>query len=85
MRTYLAEGYLPETAASELPALGERLAAVCEAVSRPGRTVNYLHALRVPDDELCLYVFTASCAEAVEEVLSRAGLRHTRVSEAMVS
>lgn len=85
MRTYLVESYLPETTAGVMAALTERLTAVCSELSRPGCRVGYLHALRVPADELCVYVFTASCADVVAEAARLAGIRHPRISEAVVS
>lgn len=85
MPTYLAEAYLPQSEASGLTGLAERLAAACAAVSRPGQPVRCLRAMRLPSDELCLCLLTAPCPEAVHEAAALAGLRHAHVSEAEVS
>lgn len=82
MRTYLAETYSSETATT---AAVERLRAACRNASRPRRRVQILQVLEVPADELYLYLFSATCAEVVEEAVALAGLTHARVSEVVKS
>ncbi len=43
----------------------------------------YRQSIRVPEDETCFHVFSATSAAAVEDAVRRIGLRHVRIVEAV--
>jgi hypothetical protein len=78
LRQYICELYF--TGPFELAASKARRAA--GEVAGDGRGVRYLRTIGVPGDELCLHVFEAESAAALEEVGRRAGTPFDRVVEA---
>lgn len=83
MVAFLVEAYC---SAEELAAGRARLHNLGDATRNLGvgtLPVRLLHAVFVPDDETCLYVFEATSAEAVLEATDRIGLRFERLTEAV--
>jgi hypothetical protein len=72
---YIGECYL----AGPVEAAAATARQAADALTREGRAVRYLHTIAVPDDELCLHVFAAESAEAVDEVGRRASTPFDRV------
>jgi hypothetical protein len=72
---YLGEFYL----AGPVEAAAATARRAADELTREGRTVRYLHTIAVPDDELCLHLFAADSAEAVDEVGRRASTPFDRV------
>ncbi len=54
-------------------------------LTREGRTVSCVQSIFVPQDETCFLLFEAPSADAVEEAVRRAGLRHEHISAASSS
>lgn len=77
--TFLVESYVSRATDAAPSELEERLGAAAEALALD---VNLLHAISLPEDEICFYLFEAPSAEAVRQVSERAGLRHERIVEA---
>ena len=80
-------GFLVETyAASETPAAAaqhaQRVTRAADQLCATGGEVRLLHAVYVPEDELALYLFESTSADAVREAMTRAGLRLDRITEA---
>ena len=80
-------GFLVETyAACETPGAAaqhaERVSLAAAQVSAVTGEVRLLHAIYVPEDELALYLFESTSADAVREAMTRAGLRLDRITEA---
>ena len=72
---FIAEGVLAEPLES---AIARTQRAVRELVCE-GRTIRYLSALVVPEDELCLHVFEADSSATVGELGRRADESFDRV------
>ena len=51
-------------------------------LTREGRPVSCVRSIFVPQDETCFLLFEAPSADAVEEAVRRAGLRHEHISAA---
>jgi hypothetical protein len=83
LRSYLAESHLPRIRRGEVPEAADRARLAAEALSLEGWRVRHLHTTFVPEDELCLHVFEAASAEAVNEAMRRAALAADRIVEAI--
>ena len=80
MPEYLVECYLARRAdLADVVARARRAAA---AVSRRGTAVRHVRATFLPDDEVCLHVFSASSLDAVQAAAMRAALDADRIVEA---
>lgn len=82
MASYLVEGYAPMDPAG-LPSAVARIRAAAVAMARPGRSVRHVKAILVPRDETCFHLVEAPTLEDVRELLQRAGLSATRITEAV--
>ena len=80
MTSFLAEVYAP--AAARIADIATRARAAAEEASRAGTPVRYLRSMFVPQDEMCFHLLEAGSAEAVREVIGRAGFSPDRIVEA---
>ena len=78
LRKYICELYL----AGPLDLAATKARRAANELARDGRAVRYLRTIGVPGDQLCLHVFEADSAEALEEVGRRAETPFDRVVEA---
>ena len=85
MRSYLAEVYASGAGGGDADAFAARAIEACSAARREGIVVHHLASLLIPADEICLQVFRAPSAGAVEEIGKRAGLAFLRVTEAVAA
>ena len=77
MPEFLVEAYSPLGDHEDCPT-AEDVAEAARRVAREGRSVRLLHAILLPDDETCLYLFEAEWIADVAEAANRAGLRFER-------
>jgi hypothetical protein len=80
MPSYLIEGYLPRTRASELSDAVARLRRVAETLSAEGVPVRHVRSSFLPADELFLHVLEAESAEAAGDATRRAGISPERMT-----
>jgi hypothetical protein len=80
MPSYLIEGYLPRTRASELTDAVARLRGAAEALSAEGVPVRHVRSSFLPDDELFLHVLEADSAEVAGDATRRAGIHPERMT-----
>jgi hypothetical protein len=80
--TFLVEFYAAAGAGGLVDA-AERARAGAEAVAGEGVPVRYLLSIFVPEDETCLLLFEGSSGDAVRMAAERAGIRITRIVEAL--
>jgi hypothetical protein len=59
------------------------VALAAERVSEEGAEVRLSHAILVPEDETCFYLYESSSAAAVREAVRRADLAFARITEAI--
>ncbi|HSL65107.1 MAG TPA: hypothetical protein VK874_10665 [Gaiellaceae bacterium] len=85
MPSYLVETFLARGAAAEREARERRARAAAEELTREGTSVGFEHAIHVPEDEVCFFVFVAPSAEVAERTAERARLDALRVVEAVSS
>jgi hypothetical protein len=83
VQSYLAESYLAQQRASELPAHKRRVRTAARDLRRQGIPIRFVRSIFVPADELCFYLFEASSSEAVGTACERAALRVQRIVEAV--
>jgi Nickel responsive protein SCO4226-like len=83
LRSYLAESHLPRIRRREVREAAARARLAAEALALEGWRVRHLHTTFVPEDEVCLHVFEAASAEAVNEAMRRAALAADRIVEAV--
>jgi len=74
---YLAELYTPRR---ELEADAKRIREAAVALAASGTPVRHLQSVFVPEEEICLHLFEAPDAGAVEQALREAGLEAERIS-----
>ena len=80
---YLVEVYYPRVAAGALRETAARTRSVADELTGEGAHVRYVRSLFVPEDEVCLHLFSATSQEAVHEASRRAGTSFFRVVEAV--
>ena len=83
MTEFLAELYLPRTAADAVGAARDRAMKAAAGLSAEGTWVQLDRTIFVPADEMCLFLFDAQSAEAVREAARRAGLTFEHIAEAV--
>jgi hypothetical protein len=83
--SYLVETFLPRGAAAERSARVRRARSAAEELTRQGTRVRFDHAIHVPEDEICFFVFDAPSSLEAVLLAERAGLDHFRVVEAIPS
>jgi pyrrolidone-carboxylate peptidase len=80
MPSYLIEGYLPRSRASELPAAAARLRRAAEALAAEGVQVRHVRSSFLRADELVLHILEAESAEAAGDAATRAGITPERMT-----
>jgi hypothetical protein len=80
MPEFPAETYTPRGAPVPRPADAARAAG---QASQPGAPVRFLHAIVVPEEETCFWLYQAPSAGAVRAAMTRAGLRPDRITPAI--
>jgi hypothetical protein len=83
--SYLVETYLARGDATKRRTCERRARRAAETLTRQGTSVRFRRLIHVPEDELCLLVFDASCASGAERASRLAGLGALRVVEAISS
>jgi hypothetical protein len=79
MTNYLVELYRPSPDPESLRGVADRLAVSARSLSGEGTPVRYIDAVFLPDDEISLHLFEASCDVDVRAVVRRAGLIADRI------
>jgi hypothetical protein len=80
MPSYLIEGYLSRTRASELTEAVARLRRAAETLTAEGVAVRHVRSSFLPADELFLHVLEAESAEAAGDATRRAGISPERMT-----
>jgi len=83
MTEFLLEVYLPAADARALEKASAVARAGAEHLAAEGCRVAFLHAIYVPEDETCFYVYEADSAEAVREAARQAEMTDVRVVAAV--
>ena len=85
MPEFLVEMYLSRSATpGSAPGTAE-VSLAARQLTREGTPVRLLQSIYVPEEETGFYLFQARSAEAVREVVARAGLHVEHISEAISS
>lgn len=85
MPSFLVETYLARGSAGERLAREQRARSAAEELAREGTAVRYEHAIHVPEDEICFFVFSAAAGRDVAVAAARAALDPFRIVEAISS
>jgi hypothetical protein len=80
MTRFLVEAYAPATI--EIAEVESRARRAAAHFAEAGAEVQYLRAIFVPEDELCLHLVDAASVEAASDVVRRAGISPDRIVEA---
>jgi hypothetical protein len=80
---FLAERYVPAGNRDIVVADAARAHEASRELAEEGTIVRHLGSTLVPSDEVCLALFEASSAEAVQRLIERAALPYQRVVEAV--
>jgi hypothetical protein len=83
MPEFLAETYAPRDAPDLLTPGAAAAALAADQITDQGTQVRLLHAIILPEDETCLYLFQAPSASAVRAAMTRARLRPDRITPAV--
>ena len=83
MTEFLAELYLPRTAAEAVDDARDRATTAAAELSAEGTSVRLDRTIFVPTDEQCLFLFEAPSIEAVRETARRAALSFEHIAEAV--
>lgn len=83
MTEFLAELYLPRTAAEAVDDARDRATTAAAELGAEGTSVHLDRTIFVPADELCLFLFEAPSIEAVRETARRAALSFEHIAEAV--
>lgn len=85
MAEFLVELYVAHDDHLSARQHAERAERATADLSRAGQPVRCVRSIFVPEDETCFLLYEAPSAEAVEEAVRRAGLRHEHISAAASS
>jgi Protein of unknown function (DUF4242) len=80
MRRFLVEAYTP--ASIRIADVEQRAREAAEHLARGGTDVQYVRAIFVPEDEICLYLLDAASIEDANDLVRRAGISPDRIVEA---
>ena len=83
MPSYLIEGYLPRSRATELSETVARIRKAADELTAEGTPVRHVRSSFTPFDELFLHVVEAPSAEAAGNLTRRAGIASERIAEAV--
>ena len=79
MTSFLVEAYTPATI--EIADVEARARLVANQLARTGTEVQYVRAIHVPEDELCLHLVDAATVEAADDLVRQAGIAPVRIVE----
>lgn len=82
-RTYLVECYTPGIAQDAIEATAQRAREAVEAARITGRTIEYVNAIFVPDDEVVFHTFLSDDIETVRQASVAAGIPFERIIESV--
>jgi ubiquinone/menaquinone biosynthesis C-methylase UbiE len=82
MPEFLVELYVAHGDHSAARLHADSAAKATADLTREGRPVSCVRSIFVPQDDTCFLLFEAPSADAVEEAVRRAGLRHEHISAA---
>lgn len=82
-RTYLVECYSPGVDRQDVESAAERALAASAELKNEGRSVEYVGAILVPEDEVVFHVFASECVGTVREASVRASVEYERVVESI--
>ena len=80
MTRFLVEAYTPATI--KIAEVEARARQAAGHLADAGTDVQYLRAIFVPEDELCLHLLDAVSIEAAYDLIRRAGISPDRIVEA---
>lgn len=80
MKRFLVEAYTPAT--FKIAEVEERARRAADHLTEAGTDVQYLRAIFVPADEICLYLVDAASVEIANDLILRAGVSPDRIVEA---
>lgn len=80
MSEFLVEIY---SSRASVAAHVEDVSRAAEQTAAAGEDVRFIRAIFVPEEETCFCLYQSPSADAVREVVTRAGLRFARISEAV--
>jgi hypothetical protein len=80
MTRFLVEAYTP--ASIEIAQVEARARRAADDLAGAGTDVQYVRAIFVPEDELCLHLVDAASAEVANDLVRRAGISPDRIVEA---
>jgi hypothetical protein len=80
MTRFLVEAYAP--ASIEIAEVEARARRAADRLARAGTDVQYLRAIFVPEDELCLHLVDAASVEVANHLVRRAGISPDRIVKA---
>ena len=81
MLGFLVETYAASETAGAAAQHAQRVTLAAAQLDATAGEVRLLHVIYVPEDELALYLFESTSADA-REAMTRAGLRPDRITEA---
>jgi hypothetical protein len=79
MTSFLVEAYTPATIT--IADVEMRARRVADQLARVGTEVEYVRAIHVPEDELCLHLVDAATVEAADDLVRQAGIAPVRIVE----
>jgi hypothetical protein len=80
MTKFLVEAYTP--ASIEIAEVEARARRAADDLARTGKDVQYVRAIFVPEDEICLHLLDAPTLEAAHDLIRRAGISADRIAKA---
>ncbi len=80
MTRFLVEAYTP--ASIEIAEVEARARRAADDLAGAGTDVQYVRAIFVPEDELCLHLVDAASVEVASDLVRRAGISPDRIVEA---
>ena len=80
MTRFLVEAYTP--ASIEIAEVEARARRAADHLANTGTDVQYVRAIFVPEDELCLHLVDAASAEVANDLVRRAGISPDRIVKA---
>jgi hypothetical protein len=83
MPSYLVETFLPR--GTGRAACERRARSAAQALTQEGTSVRFDHAIHVPEDEICFFVFNAPSSREAARAAQLAELRPLRVVKAVSS
>ena len=83
MSEFLAEAYRSRAATPVTTTAPKDLSRAAQQLTSEGVPVHLVHAVFVPQDETCFYLFEAQSSDAVTEVARRCALPFERIVEAV--